>query len=156
MTFDNASIDTFTIRSTANTLHKCESSYSLFLKSPLYTINIIYVQQRGTRQIHEIKKVHKRALRIPLKDYDAPFDELLIRNNEKTFHDQNLQKLMVEVYESFNHRNPSLSWELFTRKEINYNLRIKDIHTLPKASTASFDTSSISFRGSILWNSTLV
>ena len=31
---------------------------------------------------------------------------------------------------------------------------IKDILTLPKASTASFGTNSIAFRGSILWNST--
>ena len=57
---------------------------------------------------------------------------------------------MIEVYKSLNHENPSFLWDLFTRKEINYNLRIKDILTLPKASTASFGTNSIAFRGSIL------
>ena len=61
---------------------------------------------------------------------------------------------MIEVYKSLNHGNPSFLWDLFSRKEINYNLRIKDILTLPKASTASFGTNSIAFRGSILWNST--
>ena len=59
---------------------------------------------------------------------------------------------MIEVYKSLNHENPSFLWDLFTRKEINYNLRIKDILTFPKASTASFGTNSIA-RGSILWSS---
>ena len=55
----------------------------------------------------EINRVHKRALRILLRDYDAPFDELLVKNEEKTVHVQNLQMLMIEVYKSLNHQNPS-------------------------------------------------
>ena len=102
----------------------------------------------------EINRVHKRALSILLRDYDASFDELLVKNEEKAIHVQNLQMLMIEVYKSLNHQNPSFLWKLFARKEINYNLRIKDILTLPKALTTSFGTNSISFRGSILWNST--
>ena len=62
--------------------------------------------------------------------------------------------LMIEVYESLNQQNPSFLWELFARKEINSNLRIKDILVLPKALTTSFGINSISFRGSIPWNST--
>ena len=102
----------------------------------------------------EINRAHKRALRILLKDYDAPFDELLVKNEEKTIHVQNLRMLRIEIFKSLNHQNPSFLWELFTRKEINYNLRIRNILTLPKALTASFGTNSISFRGSMLWNST--
>ena len=61
---------------------------------------------------------------------------------------------MIEVYKSLDNGNPSFLWDLFTRKEVNYNLRIKDILTLPGASTASFGTNSIAFRGSILWKRT--
>ena len=46
--------------------------------------------------------------------------------------------------------NLSFLWELFARREITYNLRIKDLALL----TMSFGINSISFRGSILWNST--
>ena len=102
----------------------------------------------------EINRVHKRALRILLNDYNASFDELLITNDEKTVHVQNLQKLLIEVYKSLNHENPSFLWDLFSRKEVYYNLRIKDILTLPRALTTSFGTNSITFRGSILWNNT--
>ena len=71
-----------------------------------------------------------------------------------SFHVQNLQTLMIEVFKSLNHENPSFLWDLFSRKEVYYNLRIKDILTLPRALTSSFGTNSITFRGSILWNST--
>ena len=79
----------------------------------------------GTTANNESNRVHKRALRILLRDYDASFDELLFENEEKTSHGRNLQMLMIEVYESLNHQNPSFLRELFARKEINYNLRIK-------------------------------
>ena len=108
----------------------------------------------GKTANNEINRVHKRALRIVLRDYDASFDELLAENEEKTIHVWSLQMLMIEVYKSLNHQNPSFLWELFARKEIHYNLRIKDILALLKALTTSFSINSISFRGSILWNST--
>ena len=108
----------------------------------------------GKTANNEINRVHKRALLIALRDYDPSFVELLVSNEEKTIHVRNLQMLMIEVYKSLNHQNPSFLWELFARKEINYNLRIKDILALPKALTASFGINSISFRGRILCNST--
>ena len=46
---------------------------------------------------------------------------------------------MIKVYKSLNHQNPSFLWELFARKEINYNLRIKGILTLSKALTTSLE-----------------
>ena len=98
----------------------------------------------------EINRVHKRALSILLRDYDASFDELLVKNEEKTIYVQNLKILMIEIYKSLNHQNSYFLWELFARKVINYNLSIKDILTLPKALTTSFGTNSISVRGSIL------
>ena len=79
----------------------------------------------GRTANEEINRVHKRALRILLtllKDFDASFDELLIRNEEKTVHIQNSQKLIIEVYKSLNHENPSFLRNLFTKKEINDNL----------------------------------
>ena len=89
-----------------------------------------------------------------MRDYDASFDELLVENEEKSIHVRNLQMLMIEVYKSLNHQNPSFLWELFARKEINYNMRIKNILALSKTLTRSFGINSISFRGSILWNGT--
>ena len=101
-----------------------------------------------------LTRFHKQALCIVLRDHDASFDELLVENEEKIIHVRNLQILMIEVYKSLNHQKPSFLWELLARKEINYNLRIKDIFALPKALKMSFGINSISFRGSILCNGT--
>ena len=83
-----------------------------------------------------------------MKDCDASFDELLIRNTEKTFHVhvQDLQNLMIEVYKSLHNENPPFLWDFFTRNNINYNLRMNDILTLPKALTTSFGTNSVQIR----------
>ena len=124
--------------------------YNSFVMLNVRCSPLIWMFCRKTAN-REINRVHKRALRIVLRDYDASFDELLVKNEEKTIHVQSLQMLTIEVYKSLNHHNPFCLWELFARKEINYNLRIKDILTLPEALTTSFGTHSISFRGSILW-----
>ena len=92
---------------------------------------------------NKINKIHKRALRVLLDDYDASFADLLVRGNEKTVHVQNLQKLMVEIYKTLNHENPLVLSELFQRREIRYNLRIKNTVLLPNTSTVAFAMKSI-------------
>ena len=68
--------------------------------------------------VNDIDKIHKRALRDLFDDYDAPFADLLVRNDEKTVHVQNLQRLMVEIYKTLNHENPLFLSEQFRRREI--------------------------------------
>ena len=85
-----------------------------------------------------------------MREYDASFDKLLVKIEEKAIDVQSLQILMIEVYKSLNHHNPSLLWELFARKKTNCNLKIKDILALPEALPTSFGRNSISLRGSIL------
>ena len=41
---------------------------------------------------------------------------------------------------------------LFTTKEISYDLKIKNLLQVPKVKTSTNGQSSLSFRGSILWN----
>ena len=115
---------------------KCKLLYNSFVTSNFRYSPLIWMFCGKTAN-NEINRVHKRALRIILRDYDASFDELLVENEEKTIHVRNLQMLMIEVYKYLNHQSPSFLWELFARKEINYNFRIKDILTLPKAFTTS-------------------
>ena len=44
-------------------------------------------------------------------------------------------------------------WEVFfTTKEISYDLRIKNLLQIPNVKTSSYGQSSLSFRGSIHWN----
>ena len=60
---------------------------------------------------------------------------------------------MLEVYSSLTQQNPSILWDMFQEKENNYNLRSKNLLMLPQTKTNTYGNDSLSFRGSILWNS---
>ena len=62
---------------------------------------------------------------------------------------------MTEIYECTNYISPPVLLEFFTIKDINYDLRIKNLLQVPKVKTSTYGLSSISFRGSMLWNTLL-
>ena len=47
-----------------------------------------------------INKIHKRTLRLIYDTEDANFEYLLERDKSRTIHENNLQKLLVEIYKS--------------------------------------------------------
>ena len=50
-------------------------------------------------------------------------------------------------------QSPPVWSEFFTTKEINYDLRIlNNLLQVPKVKTSTYGQSSLSFRGSMLWN----
>ena len=100
----------------------------------------------------DINRTNKRALRVLYGDYDSSFDQLLARNGSITVHQMNLQRLMTEIYKTMNHLNPSYIWEFFVKKDIPYNLRTKELCRLPSAQSYRYGLNSLSFRGSLLWN----
>ena len=75
----------------------------------------------------DINKTNKRALRVLYGDYDSSFDQLLARAGSITVHQKNLQSLMIEIYKTMNHLNPSYIWEFFVKKDIPYKLRTKEL-----------------------------
>ena len=97
---------------------------------------------------NRINGTHKRALRIfHNDDYDFPVNILLEKSDTVTIHIKNLQKLMLEIYKSMHHLNPSYIWHLHERKEIHY-----DLCKLPITKTIKLCMESLSFTGSFLWN----
>ena len=100
-----------------------------------------------------VNRTHKRALRILFNDFTSSFEELLQKANQCTIHRKNLQKLMVEVYNSLTQQNPSFLWDMFQEKINDYNLRSKNLLMLPQAKTTTYGNESLYFRGSSLWNS---
>ena len=94
----------------------------------------------------------KRALRTLYRDYESTFEELLDRGDTKTTHKKNLQNLMIEIYKSMNHLNPEYMWDFFVKKDVPYNLRTKELCKLPSVISQRYGINSLSFRGSLLWN----
>ena len=86
-------------------------------------------------------------------DNEETLEALLQRDGTLTIHKRNLQKLMVEVYKTLNHLNPPYMWDLFTKKVVEYDFRIKILCKLPPTRSQRFGTNSLRFKGSLLWNS---
>ena len=106
----------------------------------------------GKAANNRINQLHKRALRVLQNDYTAIFEDLLEKSEEVTVHCSNLKKLMIDLYECTNYIGPAVLTEFFTTKEMSHNLRIKYLLQIPAVKTSSYVQSSLSFRGSILWN----
>ena len=111
-----------------------------------------FLYESFIRSTFNFNQLHKRTLRVLQSDYTATFEELLVKSKEVTIHCSNLQKLMIEIYKCTNYIGPVVLTEFFTTKEVSYDLRIKNILQIPKVKTSSYGQNSLSFRGSMLWN----
>ena len=70
-----------------------------------------------------INRLHERALRVVYKDFDSSFEELLRRDISKILHQQNLQKLMTEIFKVKTCIAPEFMKDVFEFADVSYNLR---------------------------------
>ena len=87
---------------------------------------------------NEINRTHKRALRVLHKNNNLSFDKCLMKEAGITIHAKNLQKLMLEICRTLKYLNPSYLWDLFNEKQIEYNLRAKNLVMLPQIKTQKY------------------
>ena len=70
-----------------------------------------------------INRFHERALQVVYKDFDSTFEELLRKDSFTTLHQQNLQKLMTEIFKVKTGIAPELMKGVFESADVPYNLR---------------------------------
>ena len=133
-------------------LQKAKLLYQSFVASTFKYCPLIWLFCGKTAN-ENMDRVHKRALRVLLDDHESTFDVLLAKNNETTIHIQSLRVLVIEIYKTLNCTNPSFVQEYFVRKDTKYDLRTKDLLQIPAAKSIIFGIDSITFQGSLLWNS---
>ena len=106
------------------------------------------------RQINDNKnELHENALRIVYNDTITSFEELLVKDNTFTIHHQNIQSLAIEMYKAVNNLPGGNLSEFFVRNNHNYNLRSRSELTVPSINTVFKGQNSISYFGSVIWNS---
>ena len=59
---------------------------------------------------------------------------------------------MREIYKSFHKINPEIMWDIFKQKHAPYNFRSKMLTNLPSAKSTTYETNSVVFKGSLIWN----
>ena len=68
---------------------------------------------------NRINKLHFRALRLIYRDYNATFEELLVKDESATIHQRNLQSLATEIFKTIHGLSPPFMKQIFC---INENL----------------------------------
>ena len=96
---------------------------------------------------NKINRIQERALRIAYKDNTSPYEKLLENDNSVSIHQKNLQLLMVEIYKTRNHLNPSFMMEIFEEKAMPYQLRSLSNLNLPNVRTTCYGTDTARFMG---------
>ena len=126
--------------------------YNSFIMSQFNHCSLIWMFC-GKIANNNANRTLKGALRILFNNFTSSFEELVLKANQCTIHRKNLKKLMVEVYSTLTQQNPSLLWDMFQEKNIDYNLRSKNLLLLPQAKATTYGNESLFIRGSILWKS---
>ena len=106
------------------------------------------------RQINnKINKLYERAVRIVYNDTIISFEELLVKDKIFTINHQNIKSLAIEMYKVVNNLPGGNLSDFFVRNDHNYNLRSKSELTVPSINTVFKGQNSISYFGSVIWNS---
>ena len=100
-----------------------------------------------------INRIHERTLRLLncCQPEATEYKELLSISNEFTIHDQNIQKLMIEVYKYINDLSPPIMNEIFQQRESIYNLRNSRVFQPTRKYTLRYGTETIQYKASQLW-----
>ena len=98
------------------------------------------------------------GLRRVYNDTVTSFENLLTKNNSFTIHHQNIQSLAMEICNVCKigaiHNLPGGNLrEVFVRNNHNYSLRSESELLLPNVNTVFKGENSISYFGSVIWNS---
>ena len=101
---------------------------------------------------NQINKIHKRCLRLVYQLEDTNFEDLLLKDNSWTIHENNIHNLLIEIYKSLNNISPVIMQDFFNLKVIPYSLRNNNLLKLPKTNTLRFGTRALCFKGSLIWN----
>ena len=101
---------------------------------------------------NRINSLHERALRVVYRDYNVTFSELLSKDKSVTVHQINLQLLATEVFKTKNELNPKIMEEIFTFKNVDYNLWNNASLKIGNLKTVYYGTESLTNLGPKIWN----
>ena len=102
----------------------------------------------------QINRLHKRALQVLSNDFSTDLRCLLEKHNTKTIHNQNVDKLVIEVYKIVNGFTPKFLRDFYKKKDISHDFRKNNLLTFQteREQTILKGIDSLTFRGIQVWN----
>ena len=133
------------------TISQAKLLASSFINSQFNYCSIIWMFCSKKMKL-KMENIHKRALRVVYNEYDHSYDKLLLEHNVVSIHQSHLKTLALEIYKTTHDLNPEFMKLFFNAKENPYQLRAGSRMSLPQTSSIRHGINSITFRGSLLWN----
>ena len=99
-----------------------------------------------------INSLHEHALRVVYKDCNATFSELQSKDKSVTIHQRNLQLLVTEIFKAKNELNSKIMEEIFTFKDMEYNLRNNASRKIGNLKNVYYGTKYLTNLGAKIWN----
>ena len=106
----------------------------------------------GRRTNSKINKLDERALRIIYDDEVSTFDQLLAMDKCFCIYHQNIQRILIEIYNALHDSVNSLK-ELFIRRISTKNMRSEPELVIPLVNSVLKGKNSLRYFGSVIWNS---
>ena len=136
------------------TLQIRKTLYKAFVESQFKCCSLTWMFH-GHKTNYKINRLQERALRLIYNDHISSFEELLIKDDTFTIHEQNIQNLAIEVFNALNDLSTPDFLELFQLNESLYRLWSNGPQKfcIPNMNSVRFDKSSIRYFGPVFWNS---
>ena len=102
---------------------------------------------------NRINRLHERALRLGHNDYDASFQDLLIKDKSVTIHQRNLQVFAILLYKIINNEAPEIVRKMFySDYQPHYNLRQNFEFQTVNIRTVRYGTESLTHLANKIWS----
>ena len=108
-------------------LAKCQKAIPImnsFISSQFHYCPLAWMFNDRTTNI-KLNRTFEKALRLVCKGSESKLEKL--KETCGTIHQHNMQLLMIEIFKTRNTLNPTFMEKIFTKREVQYNLRSKII-----------------------------
>ena len=106
----------------------------------------------GESNAAKLEKLQHRALKFVFNDYSLSYEQCLERAKIPCLKLGREQYILTEIYKALNGFSPEYMSEIFTVKQVGYNLRNSFILDIPRFQTVKYGKNSVRYAGAALWN----
>ena len=132
--------------------NKGRTLFKAFVESQSKYCQIVWMFH-SRRTNNKINRFQERALRIVYDDNVSTFDQLLAMDKSFCIHQQNIQRLLMEIYKALHDISGNSLKELFVKRESTISLRSKPELVIPSVNSVLKGKNPLRYTDSVIWNS---
>ena len=125
--------------------------YKTFIVSHFNYCNII-CHLCGDRNTLKIEKIQERGLRFIFNDFQSRYKELLLKASMYPLYLKRIKNVLIEIFKICQHSCPAYLNDLFSIKDVSYDLRNEVSLQLPKFKSIKYGKNSLRYIGVQYWN----